>query len=397
MTTTQKNIPNGICPNCGGKLDIDQSCENITCPYCGTQFAVDDLLNSSDAVRIEKIKSQTYKEMETKKMEHEIEKEKRNEEKTTIEEFKKSKLRIVSMVFAVISLLMCILAFQNGAILSGIIAIIMTALFIFSFVLGMQIIKEKRKGIHMLAALLAFLLMIPYFALNNPKSSVDENLAEFQWPTSEIAGLLPKPESNIGKISWENSDGLSIDVGETSKQDYDKYVNSCKEKGFTVDYSSTDSAYHADNADGYSLSLYYKDDDEIMSISLNSPEEDTEAQTEAENETEEKTTKKATTTAVTAKKTTKAEKANDVDADFKKAMDSYEDFMDEYVTFMKKYQASNGTDMSLLSDYTKYMSEYADMVDKFDKWEDEDLNDAETAYYIEVQTRVSKKLAEVAQ
>ena len=43
------------------------------------------------------------------------------------------------------------------------------------------------------------------------------------------------------------------------------------------------------------------------------------------------------------------------------------------------------------------MSKYADFADKFDKWESEDLNDAEMAYYIEVQTRVNKKLAEVAQ
>lgn len=42
------------------------------------------------------------------------------------------------------------------------------------------------------------------------------------------------------------------------------------------------------------------------------------------------------------------------------------------------------------------MSKYADMVETFDKWESEDLNDAELAYYIDVQARVNKKLLEVA-
>ena len=69
--------------------------------------------------------------------------------------------------------------------------------------------------------------------------------------------------------------------------------------------------------------------------------------------------------------------------------------MDEYVAFMKKY-SDNPSDVGLLADYTKYMSKYADMVEKFDKWESEDLNDAELAYYIDVQARVSKKLLEVA-
>lgn len=42
------------------------------------------------------------------------------------------------------------------------------------------------------------------------------------------------------------------------------------------------------------------------------------------------------------------------------------------------------------------MTDYAEMVKDFAKWEDEDLNTAETAYYIDVQTRVNKKLLEVA-
>ena len=41
-----------------------------------------------------------------------------------------------------------------------------------------------------------------------------------------------------------------------------------------------------------------------------------------------------------------------------------------------------------------YMSKYADFVKDFEKWEDEEMNAAETAYYIEVQSRVSNLIAE---
>ena len=85
----------------------------------------------------------------------------------------------------------------------------------------------------------------------------------------------------------------------------------------------------------------------------------------------------------------------EIGSDFKAAMDSYEKFFDEYVTIMKKFK-NNPTDMSVLSDYTKYMGQYSDMMQKFEKWEDEDLNVAETNYYIEVQARITKKLLEVA-
>lgn len=62
---------------------------------------------------------------------------------------------------------------------------------------------------------------------------------------------------------------------------------------------------------------------------------------------------------------------------------------------MKNYQA-NPTDASLLKSYASYVKKYAEMADSFDKWEDEDLNDAETAYYLKVQTRINKKLIDAS-
>ena len=65
------------------------------------------------------------------------------------------------------------------------------------------------------------------------------------------------------------------------------------------------------------------------------------------------------------------------------------------VAFMKKYNA-NPNDPTLMADYARYMSKYADACEKFNQWESADMNDAETAYYIDVQARVSKKLLEAA-
>ena len=85
---------------------------------------------------------------------------------------------------------------------------------------------------------------------------------------------------------------------------------------------------------------------------------------------------------------------NEIRSDFKEAMDSYEAFIDEYVAFMKKYE-DNPTDMELIGAYADYMSKYAEAAEKFDNWESEGLTDAELSYYLDVQTRVSKKLLEV--
>ena len=66
-------------------------------------------------------------------------------------------------------------------------------------------------------------------------------------------------------------------------------------------------------------------------------------------------------------------------------MDSYEEFFDEYCNFMKKYSSSDGSDLTLLVDYATYTGKYTKMMKDFEAWEDEEMNDAETAYYIKVQ------------
>ena len=43
------------------------------------------------------------------------------------------------------------------------------------------------------------------------------------------------------------------------------------------------------------------------------------------------------------------------------------------------------------------MSTSADMSEKFDAWDEEDLNEAELKYYLEVEARVTQMLLEAAQ
>lgn len=75
----------------------------------------------------------------------------------------------------------------------------------------------------------------------------------------------------------------------------------------------------------------------------------------------------------------------------REAIDAYEDFVDEYIAFMEKYAESDGTDLSLLMDYTKFMSNLTEYTDKMEALED-DMTDAETIYYIEVMNRCNEKM-----
>lgn len=213
-------------------------------------------------------------------------------------------------------------------------------------------------------------------------------LATITWPTGTAGKMLPAPESTIGNFSYEYDDSFFVYIGNTTKDDFWNYVTTCSEEGFNVDYSKEDNYYSADNADGWHICLEYEGFN-IMSIDIDPPSEE---------ETEESTTApsaKETEPTATAEATEK-KPSNDsgLDPDFKAAMDSYENFIDEYVAFMKKYYA-NPSDMGLLADYADYMTKYSDFVTDFEKWDDEDLNDDELAYYFEVQARVSQKLLEM--
>lgn len=85
---------------------------------------------------------------------------------------------------------------------------------------------------------------------------------------------------------------------------------------------------------------------------------------------------------------------NGMRADFKKAMDDYEAFIDEYIEFMKKYGESDGSSLTLLADYLEFLEKYNEMSESMDKWESEDMNDIERAYYLEVLARCNKKMLE---
>ena len=84
-----------------------------------------------------------------------------------------------------------------------------------------------------------------------------------------------------------------------------------------------------------------------------------------------------------------------VDPGLKAFLDEYETFMDEYVEFMKKYKDS-GNSAEMLSDYLKMMERYASFAEAAEKYDSDEMSAADAAYYIEVTSRISKKMLEVA-
>ena len=78
---------------------------------------------------------------------------------------------------------------------------------------------------------------------------------------------------------------------------------------------------------------------------------------------------------------------------WKEYWDKYEEFMNEYCDFLESYDEGDFSAMleyfSLLEKYEEYMAEVDDVAE-------DDLSTADYNYYIEVMTRVNKRLAEIS-
>ena len=260
-----------FCSNCGGQLEIDTSKEYTECPYCGTKYSVSDLLGDTEAVRVEKIKSQPYKEVEKGKQQIESERlkqEAQKNEEETVRKFKKGVLSKLLVVFIIIDSLFTVLAFVNGSIASGLVGLLGIALYILSFLLGLRIIKTKAKNLHIITTIVALILTFPFLALMGNKS-YSKNYKDFDWNDLKLHEYLPEPKSKSADVISNSDESLSIDI-KASESEYSEYVKACIEMGYTVDSSESDSIYSAFNSDGYDLSLYFSDD--YYSIHLNAPE-----------------------------------------------------------------------------------------------------------------------------
>ena len=166
--------------------------------------------------------------------------------------------------------LLCLIAILFGKTAAAVIAILQIVLTVVAVLMKKQVIKVPQSWLHIVALVLAVVLLAPYMTL----FGTDYGDAEkFAWSDILLADVIPEPKSHLGEILANSDEYLSLYVYKTSAEDYSKYVNACEEKGFTVEAEQSDLSYYAYNADGYKLSLYYDENDSKMSISVDAAKE----------------------------------------------------------------------------------------------------------------------------
>lgn len=246
------------CPKCGAELTNDTK----FCSYCGEKIEAEtsqpeENYNEPDYVESTQPFEESKKDSAMDKIKGKA-----------ISFWKKLSLlgKLATASLALFALL-GLIAFLAGRVFAGIIAVVAVALVVVALLMKKQVIKVPKTWIPLLAIILSFVLIIPYFSLF--KVNIAE-FAKYNWDDVVLANMLPKPASPYGEIISNSDDYLSLDVAKTSEAQYKDYIEKCKEKGFTIDTEITGSSFYAYNDKGYKLSLSYYDYSGEMNINLDS-------------------------------------------------------------------------------------------------------------------------------
>ena len=311
MSETQRSASSLVCPECGGEFTLSDFMDGddyVTCTNCNRKYFKDDILHKSTEERVEEIRTKAYSDVENERtrayadvekdrtqayrdveegkrkieyerMKHEFEREDKEEREAEAKVFKKSKFRVVLIIATIISVMLCAVAFNDGKIWAGIVAVIMTALFVVSFLMGNNVIKEKRKNLRLIPAIIAFVLFIPctflYTGSSTLPSITEPDEEDFVWTELVLSDKLPELPSNYGVVHADSERVLSVTIRNITKSDYTAYKNACINEGYSVDAETSNNNYKAYNAEGYRLSVTYYEQStfskEEIKITLDEP------------------------------------------------------------------------------------------------------------------------------
>ena len=201
------------CKNCDGLLEVDEDKELLHCPYCGS----DEIINLADEVAIQKIKSKTEKEIKFREMDIQAEREKKAEQKESINEYKKGKLGKFTIAFAIICFIVAIGSFLNGDVLAGIVALIQAGLAGASWAMGAKLIEEPKPNMKMITFAVSLVLIILWAIFTGvsgtSESNVDDN--DYDENYSQLVELTT--DSDIATTTEEVSTEEKSSVEKTNK------------------------------------------------------------------------------------------------------------------------------------------------------------------------------------
>lgn len=163
-----------------------------------------------------------------------------------------------------------------------------------SVVIFVRMFKQKHKlgtskttlnGVSFIIALVCLVIMLAVYGVGSITTAITaakDNVANekerqqaqsvtYEWPTVGLNQYLPLPPTEYGDIKTDDESRFNIEIYQVSVENFDNYVRDCKEKGFTISTTKTDSVFYAYHDEQYELSIFYWEEKETMDIFLDAP------------------------------------------------------------------------------------------------------------------------------
>lgn len=222
--------------------------------------------------------------------------------------------------------------------------------------------KQLLKRRMLLAGLVMTLILSSMFVLGGCGCSGSDKKLAYTWPSTGLATLLPEPEFKYGKIVTESASEFEAEFYAVEQKDFDSYVDSCKGKGFSVDFEKKDSSYKAKDANGNQLSIEYRDyskepELEVKIITAQKLAEN--AAKDAQYKAEQEAKKQAEEAQKQAEEAAKAEqannqKSNNAQADTNNAMQQANDALQNYNDTVRQSKELVDSYSNLLDQVSKF-------------------------------------------
>ena len=255
-------------------MTLSEDKTKVICMYCGST----ELINESDAVKIQKIKSKAYtdvelgkQQLENKMLDHQIAKENNMAALRRMSMMAANPVCIALIILAMISLFCGLLFLREGiTIFPGIIGLVQAAVFGFGWLVGMKFINIKMKNLEILLLVIGIALAIPVIVeiliQELPYGGID-----ITWSSVQLNEELPPPDKLYGKVLVNTGKELDMYVHKATREDYNNYINKVEEFGYTIEVLKEGDSYSSFNEQGYRLKLKYVDSSERLNINLTAP------------------------------------------------------------------------------------------------------------------------------
>lgn len=137
---TQVKMKQLRCQSCGGELSVNGNQQLLLCPYCGSK----ELIIESDAIRVAKITSDTYRDIEFEKQKTEIQIRQMDIEEKNRQELRAFYSKVIGLLMILGSIGLFVLCVEFQHYLGSGARFFMTVFCFAMFILGICVMCRKR-------------------------------------------------------------------------------------------------------------------------------------------------------------------------------------------------------------------------------------------------------------